>query len=141
MSKKVNEAYDLGTSEWDDFILKPLKIIKMVFVVYSLCVFLVPMYKGSSLGMDSFVSFICWVVMLGGCLSCHGRLFDFLPLTFIAGIRTIQICFYIFIKHGSINIWTTLIVLGVEFILNMLYISDKSSYTYIKEEENVDEYY
>lgn len=141
MSKKVNEAYDLGTSEWDDFILKPLKIIKMVFVVYSLCVFLVPMYKGSSLGMDSFISFICWVVMLGGCLSCHGRLFDFLPLTFIAGIRTIQICFYIFIKHGSINIWTTLIVLGVEFILNMLYISDKSSYTYIKEEENVDEYY
>lgn len=141
MENKTKDTYDLGTEEWENYIRQPLKLLKIFFVVYSICVFLVPMYKGSGLGMDSFLSFVCWVIMLCGCLSCHGRLFDFLPMTFIAGIRTIQICFYIFIKHGSVNIWTTILVLGVELILNMLYISDKSSYSYIKEEENVDEYY
>lgn len=135
------EPYDLGTSEWEDYIRKPLKVLKIVFGIYSLVAFLLPVYKGDSIGMHSFASFVCWVIMLCGCLSCHGRLFDFLPLTSICGIRTLQICFHIFIRHGSFNLLTTGIVLVVELILNLLYLTDKSSYTYIKEEENLDEYY
>lgn len=139
--KKHEDSIDLGTAEYEDYIRQPLKIMRIFFAIYTICVFLIPVYNGSSIGMDTPVTFVCWIVMLLGCFSCHGRLFDFLPLPFIAGIRTIHICFYVFIKHGSFNILTTVILLVVELSLNMLYVSDKNTYTYIKEEEKRNEYY
>lgn len=141
MTKNVKDGYDLGTAEWEDYIRAPLKLLKIAFCFYSIVCFLVPIYSGFSIGMNSFISFVCWVVMLSGCLSCHGRLFDFLPLTFIVGVRTLQVCFHIFIQHGQMNWITTAIVFIVEFVVNMLYMNDKSTYTYIKEEEFKNEYY
>lgn len=139
--KKHEDSIDLGTAEYEDYIRQPLKIMRIFFAIYTICAFLIPVYNGSSIGMDTPVTFVCWIVMLLGCFSCHGRLFDFLPLPFIAGIRTIHICFYVFIKHVSFNILTTVILLVVELSLNMLYVSDKNTYTYIKEEEKRNEYY
>lgn len=132
---------DLHTEEWEDFVAQPLKIIRWTFLVYSLVTFLVPIYKESSFGIDSFVSFICWVIMFGCCLSCHGLLFDFLSLFPVITIRAIFIIYNIFMNKGAVNYYLLAVIMIVEFVLNVLYLSDKDSYTYIVEEEDKDEFY
>lgn len=130
-----------GTESYENLIKQPLQIIRICFVIYSLVIFLVPVYKETKLGIDSIVSFICWCIMLGCCLSCHGLVFDFLSLFPVVTLRSLFVMYGIFIRKGEVNYYLFALIVVVEFILNILYMSDKDSYEYIKEEENDYEFY
>lgn len=136
MSEKLT-----GTESYENLIKQPLQIIRVCFVIYSLFVFLMPVYKDSGIGIDSIVSFICWVIMFGCCLSCHGLIFDFLAIFPVVTIRSLFVLYGVFIKKGEVNYVFFAVIVIIELVLNMLYLSDKDNYEYVKEEEDGYEFY
>lgn len=141
MGEEENDRLDLGTQESIKFMKQPLLILRIAFAIYSVLIFLVPIYNGSDWGIDSKLNFICWLIMGACCLSCHGRFVDFLALFPVITLRTIFIIYSIFMNKGAVNYIFLAIIMVVEFVLNILYMSDKSTYTYIIEEEKHYELY
>lgn len=142
MAKKISKGkFDLGTKEYEDAIKFPLTIIKIMCSVYALVAIVVPIFKGSGLFMDSFISFICMLLVVGGGISCHGRLFDFTSMIPVTGIRALQFVYYLFYQRDAMNFITFTIIVLLEIIINVYCLVDKSIYSYVKEEENLDEFY
>lgn len=139
MKKKFEE--DLGSEAYENLIRQPLQLLRICFVVYSAFIFLTPVYKGGGIGIDSISSFICWVVVLGSLLSCHGMLFDFTAMFPVVVLRSVFFIYAFFFKWEELNLITFLILMVVEIVINMLILSDKDNYEYVKEEEIGDEFY
>lgn len=134
MSKIERTSYDLKC-------LRPLKIMRMIFVVYVLVNLFLPLYSGYRLGVTKIYSFLS-IASVGFCLLCaHGYFKQRVPLLPLTIIRLLQFFFtYIRDSEYKLNLLMFLIIIIFDIIITTDMMADRAKYEYIEIPEEEDDY-
>ena len=129
------ESLDLGTKEWEDSIMFPLKVMKICLIVYLVLAIMLPIYKGNGLFIDSFSTVIVIALLCIGLADCYGKGFDVTPLFSTTFVRVSHFLINFFFMKNPINYIFYVLLIIFEISLSLLILMDKSKYECIKERE------
>lgn len=115
-------------------ILLPLKISKILLVIYVLLNLAIPFYIDGSKGFQHVYSYLYCILMLLGVLGMHGWIKPIAPLLPMILIRIIQFCLAYVYKPPMI-FPIAIIFLLVDVGVNIFFMSDRAIYEQIEESE------
>jgi len=133
--KSSIDEFDLGTYEWENSIMFPLKVMKVYFVIYLIISLIVPIYKGTGFFIDSLSTWISIIMLFLGLLSCYGRFIDFSPMLYLAMSRGAHFLLNFFFFKKELNYISLSLLFVLELGLCILYLIDKSKFECVRERE------
>lgn len=135
--KKYNtlDSYDLGTREWENSIMFPLKVMKICLIVYIIIALLLPIYKGDGMFIDSFSTILVIILLICGLANCYGRFIDISPMLLIGLVRGVHFLLNIFVFKNQINYIGLIILFILELGLSTFYLFDNSRYECVRVRE------
>lgn len=132
---------DLGTKEWEDSIIKPLKIMNWFTLLICIIIFVLPSYVSDGWLHLGIYKFVVLLIIGIGSLSRNGRIFNFTPLPIVLGLRGFQILLNLLIFHKSFYYIPFFISMFLELIICGWFLYDENHYVYKTEREDLNELY
>lgn len=133
--KKIEEM-DLGTKEWEDAILFPLKIMKILLIIYCCTALLLPIYKDTGFFIDSFSTVLAILVLSVGVLERYGRGFDISPIFTVTLVRVVHILVNFFFMKHPINYIFYFLLIFIEIVLSVVILVDNTKYECVRERKS-----
>lgn len=120
-------------SSYDREILKPLKVIKVLFILYCLINLFLPTYAGYTLGYKGLYSYLSIIFVGVGVMGMHGYFNQVIPLPLILGVRVIQFLLRYLLKNDNqINIYIFIVLCLADVAICAYLFIDRFNYEYVE---------
>lgn len=123
-------------SSYERKILFPLKLGRVILILYAILNLFVPTYSGFVLGCTRIYAYLSIACAALGVVGMFGYFNQIVPVPAFAVIRLIQLFFH-FIRHSSskLNIWVYIALCIADVFLVGFLLADRAEYSYEEEDE------